>query len=121
MGDFRKLKVWMKAKELAVYIYQITKSGEISKDFGLRDQMRRAAVSISSNIAEGDRLNSNPQAIRHFFIARGSVAELYTQAMIAYEIEYISRDIFEKIEKEYNVISSMLTKLIQARYKSPNL
>ena len=121
MGDFKKLNVWNKAKDLAVYIYHITKSGAISKDFGLRDQMRRAAVSISANIAEGEQLNSNSQATRHFYIARGSVAELYTQAIIAYEVDYVNREVFEKIEKEYNDISSMITKLIQARAKSPNL
>jgi len=54
MGNFEELKVWQRAKELAVEIYKLTAKGKLSKDYGLRDQMRRAAVSIPSNIAEGD-------------------------------------------------------------------
>jgi four helix bundle protein len=56
------------------------------KDFGLRDQIRRAVVSISSNIAEGDELDTDKQSIRFFFMAKGSLAEVLTQAIIAFEI-----------------------------------
>ncbi|MBM4295435.1 MAG: four helix bundle protein, partial [Deltaproteobacteria bacterium] len=60
---FRGLVVWQKAKELAVAIYQLTDNGKISQDFGLKDQMRRAAVSICSNIAEGDERNTNKESV----------------------------------------------------------
>jgi four helix bundle protein len=66
MGKFRDLKVWQRSKDLAVCLYRETKKGQFTKDFGLRDQLRRAAVSIPSNIAEGDELGSNKQAVRHF-------------------------------------------------------
>jgi len=56
MGDFTELRVWQKSKDLAVYIYQVTDKGRFVKDFGLRDQIRRAAVSIPSNIPEGEDL-----------------------------------------------------------------
>ena len=59
MGKFCELKVWQRAKALAVYIYEETSSGEFSKDFGLKDQIRRAAVSVASNIAEGDELDTD--------------------------------------------------------------
>ena len=52
MGDFRRLKVWQKAKDLSVLMYKLTSKGQFAKDFGLRDQLRMAAVSIPSNIAE---------------------------------------------------------------------
>ena len=104
-----------KAKNLAVYIYKLTSKAPFSKDFSLRDQIRRAAVSIPSNIAEGDELGSNKQAVRHFYIAKGSSAEVLTQAVIALEIGYIDKKSFEYIEKERNAISGMLTKLINAR------
>ena len=71
MGKFQDLKVWQRAKDLAVYIYKLTNKTPFSKDFGLRDQIRKAAISIPSNIAEGDELGSNKQAIRHFYIAKG--------------------------------------------------
>ena len=115
MGKFQDLKVWLRSKDLAVYIYKLTSKTPFSKDFSLKDQIRRAAVSIPSNIAEGDELGSNKQAIRHFNIAKGSSAEVLTQAIIALEIKYIDTNSFEHIEKERNAISGMLTRLINAR------
>ena len=93
----------------------MTASGRFSSDFGLRDQIRRAAVSISSNIAEGDESGTNKQAVRFFYIAKGSNAEVLTQAIIAYEIGYLTKEQFSVIQAECNVIGRMLTKLITAR------
>jgi four helix bundle protein len=115
MGKYQELKVWVKGKDLAVWIYQMTDQGKFARDFGLRDQMRRAAVSIPSNIAEGDELHTNAQAVRHFYIARGSIAEVITQSIIAFEIGYINLDQRQHIEQECNAIARMLNRLIQAR------
>jgi four helix bundle protein len=117
MGKFRELKVWQKAKDLAVHIYKLTAGGSFSKDLGLRDQIRRAAVSMPSNIAEGDELDTDKQSIRHFYIAKGSAAEVLTQFIIAHEIGYISAEQFKYIEKECQSIAGMLTRLIQSRSK----
>jgi len=117
MGNFKKLLVWQKAKDLAVNVYKLTDSGSFVKDFGLKDQIRRASVSIASNIAEGDNLDTDKQSIRQFFIARGSTAELRTQLIISMEIGYITNEIFEKFEKECDEISGMLTNLIKHRSK----
>ena len=86
MGNFRHLEVWTIAKDLAVYTYKITCSGLISKDFGLRDQMRRSAVSVPSNIAEGEESGRTKKSINCFYISKGSLAELLTQVIIAHEI-----------------------------------
>ncbi len=115
MGDFRGLSVWQRAKDLSVMIYRVTSEGRFARDFGLRDQLRRAAVSIPSNIAEGDELDTNNQSIRHFYISKGSVAEVLTQSIIAREIGYIEKIQFDQIEAECRIIASMLTRLIQAR------
>lgn len=115
MGKFQELMVWKRAKDLAVYIYKITSKGAIAKDFGFRDQIRRAAVSIPSNIAEGDELGSNKQAIKFFYIGKCSSAELLTQSIIALEIEYVDKKCFAHIEKECTAISGMLGKLIKVR------
>ena len=115
MGDFRKLKVWQKSKDLAVSIYKLTDKGKFQKDFGLRDQVRKSAVSIPSNIAEGDELATDKQSIRHFNISKGSSAELLTQLIIAYEVDYISEDIYYELEQECLEISSMLHGLIKHR------
>ena len=90
MGRYQDLQVWQKGKPLAVWVYRVTNQGQFGRDFGLRDQIRRAAVSIPSNIAEGDELGTNTQAIRHFYIAKGSNAEVLTQGIIAFEISDIS-------------------------------
>ena len=79
------------------------------------DQMRRASVSIPSNIAEGDELGTNKQAVKFFYIAKGSTAELLTQAIIALEIKHIDNESFKHVEKECQAISGMLMRLIQAR------
>ncbi|WP_289055263.1 four helix bundle protein [Carboxylicivirga marina] len=118
MGNFQELKVWQKGKELAVYIYQITQSGPLAKDYGLKDQMQRSAVSIPSNIAEGDELDTSKQAIRHFFIAKGSSAELLTQSIIAYEIGHIDEEAYLHVKAECESISSMMYKLIQVRNRN---
>lgn len=113
------MKVWQRSKDLAVYVYSITGQGDFSRDFGLRDQMRLATVSIAGNIAEGDELNSNKQAIHFFFIAKGSTAEVLTQAIISHEIGYISPQTAAHIQEECDAISRMLSKLIQARKNKP--
>ena len=80
MGKFRKLKVWQRGKDLAVSIYKTTGGGPFAKDFGLRDQIRRAAVSIPSNIAEGDELGTDKQGIRQnraFFSMRDILQSRY--------------------------------------------
>lgn len=115
MGKFRELKVWQRSKDLSVNIYQITASGSFSCDFGLRDQIRRAIVSVPSNIAEGDELDTDKQSIKHFYIAKGSLAEVLTQTIIAFEIGYLSQGQFDHIQEECTVIAGMLSNLIKAR------
>ncbi len=115
MGNFEELKVWQKSKNLAVYVYNITDKGMFSKDFGLRDQIQRSAVSIPSNIAEGDELGSDKQSVKFFHIAKGSTAELLTQATIAHEIGYLKEEDFKHICNECNSISKMLKGLIKIR------
>ncbi len=117
MGDFRKLKVWNEAKDLAIRIYQLSQIGDFSKDFGLRDQLRRSAVSIPSNIAEGDELQTNKQSINYFYHAKASTAELYTQLIIAFEIGYLNQSMFDELVDKCDKISAMLSKLIVARKK----
>jgi four helix bundle protein len=117
MGNFKELKVWLRSKDLAVRIYKFTFSGPIAKDFGLLDQIRRSAVSVPSNIAEGDELSSDKQSIRHFYIAKGSLAELQTQLIISNEIGYIADEDFIVFEKECEEISSMITGIIKYRTK----
>ena len=115
MGNFQKLRVWQIAKDLAVRVYKLTKLSTFSKDYGLRDQIQRSAVSIPSNIAEGDESGTDKLSVRYFYIAKGSTAELMTQLIIANEISYIDSETKNQLIDDCDKLSSMLTKLINAR------
>jgi four helix bundle protein len=117
MGDYNKLIVWQNAKKIAVNIYKLTAEKPFSKDFGFRDQIQRAAVSIPVNIAEGEQLGSDKQSVRHFYIARGSSAELMTLLSIGEEIGYISAESAQSLVSDCRYLSIALTKLIKTRLK----
>jgi four helix bundle protein len=116
MSNYENLKVWHKAIDLAVAIYKLTDENKLlQKDFGLKDQMRRSSVSIPSNISEGDELGTDKQAIKQFYIAKGSAAELNTQIIISGRVGYLKVDEQEYYSKECKAISGMLNNLIKSR------
>jgi len=84
----------------------------------LRDQIRRSAISIASNLAEGDERGTDKESIRFFYIAKGSLAELRTQVQIAHEIGYLERKLYETLENECNELGKMIGRLIQVRKDS---
>lgn len=112
---FRDLKVWQRSKILAIYIYRITATGKISKEFSLWDQIRRASVSICSAIAEGDERNSDKDLIRFFNIAKESLAELITRIGIAVEMEFLEKAEAVTLLDECEEVGKMLGTLIKAR------
>jgi four helix bundle protein len=119
MGDFRKLNVWIKSKGLAVQIYKITDGGLFTKDFRFRDQIRSASISVVSNIAEGDELKTNTQSINFLCYVKSSTAEVITQLIVAFEIGYLEKENYDYLINEYEHVSHMLAKLINARKKYP--
>jgi four helix bundle protein len=99
MGTFRKFEditAWQKAGELTKLVYEITKDGSFLKDFGLKDQIRRAAVSMMSNIAEGFDRGGRKEFIQFLSIAKGSTGEVKNQLYIALDQNYITKDLFDK-------------------------
>jgi len=112
---FRKLAVWQRAKRLVVTIYKVTAEGKVSRDFGLVDQMRRSAVSVPSNIAEGDERDSDKDSARFFQIAKGSLGELATQVELAAEVGYLEPGPAGAISQECMELGKMLGGLIKAR------
>ena len=118
---FRELIVWQKARDLAVLIYQYSNKTLLSKDFSLRDQIRRSAVSIASNIAEGDERDTDKESVRFFFIAKGSLAELRTQIEIASKIGYLPEDDYYKIEGQCEELGKMIGRLIKVRQATYSL
>ncbi len=109
--SFEDLDVWQKAYELSVRIYRLL---EDCRDYGLKDQMTRAGVSIASNIAEGAERGSNAEFIRFMHIAKGSAAELRTQLAIACDIGIIEESDKSKLIDEAKSISKMLHALIKS-------
>jgi len=89
---FEDLPVWKLAKDLAVKIYQITKDEKFRRDYGLVDQIRRASISVSSNVAEGFERGSKKEFIKFLYIAKGSLGEMRSQLHVSYELGYIKKD-----------------------------
>jgi four helix bundle protein len=110
---FEELECWQKAKALAVTLYQISKDGEFGRDFGLRDQIRRAAVSIASNIAEGKERETISEFIRYLYVAKGSAGEVMTQVIIAEEVGYLDREKSLEIRQSVQQLSAMIGALIK--------
>lgn len=104
--------VWQLSIELTNAIYSITNNGLFNKDFALRDQIRKSAISVPSNIAEGFERNSTNQFIYFLVIAKGSAGELRTQLLIAKNQNYITESEFEKINNEVLEISKKLGSFI---------
>ena len=94
--SFEELPVWQKARELVKLIYSLTKKEPFCRDFSLVDQIRRAATSVMSNIAEGFERGSNTEFIQFLYIAKGSAGETRTQLYIAFDQNYITADEFKK-------------------------
>ncbi len=108
--------MWQEAKTLAVDVYKlIRKSPELSKDWGLRDQMQRSAVSIPSNIAEGDARKSDKDSVRFFHIASGSLAELITQLEIAKDLEFPGDEELQDLIDRLETLSKRIGALAKAR------
>jgi four helix bundle protein len=116
--SFEDLEVWKRACRLAV---EVTRALETCRNFGLRDQMQRAAVSVPSNIAEGYERDSAGDFIRFLRIAKGSAAELRTQLYIAAKLELLPSEKFTVFTSETRELSAMLQGLIRARRASLNL
>lgn len=92
---FEDIDAWQKARVLTREVYAVTADGAFAKDFGLRDQIRRAAVSVMSNIAEGFDRGGVREFIQFLFIAKGSAAEVQAQLYVALDIGYLKQEQFK--------------------------
>ena len=117
---FEDLEVWQKAKELTNLIYRLSSSGAFARDFGLRDQMRRAAVSIMSNIAEGFESQTQTMFMQYLARAKGSAGELRAQLYIALEQEYITNAEFQSAFSLAEQCSRQLASFIRYLETQPN-
>lgn len=109
---FEDLIAWQKSKSFAIKIYSATDEGKFAKDFGLRDQIRRASISIVSNIAEGFERKGNKEFLQFLFISLGSVAEVKTQLVISFELNYISKEKFDELNELIIEIQKIIKGLV---------
>jgi len=114
MTSHKDLKVWIKGVELVKSIYEITKLFPSNEQFGLTSQMRRAAVSIPSNIAEGCGRNSDKELIHFLYISLGSAAELETQIIISKELGFLENEKSEQLQSSIFEIIKMTSSLIKS-------
>ena len=111
--SYKDLRVWQKSIELVKRIYLITQKLPKEEMYGLTNQMRRSAVSIPSNIAEGKMRQHRNEYVQFLYIALGSCSELDTQLIITRELKYISEETEFNLSEEVNHISRMIRKLIK--------
>src|ERR1700720_166757 len=119
-SSYRDLRVWQLAMELVVGVYEQTRSFPKQEIYGLTSQMRRSAISIPSNIAEGKGRSSDRDRAHFFCHARGSLLELETQILIAQRLEYLHSSVGEKLLADSAQLGRMLNALIQSLNHSEN-
>lgn len=116
---FEEIRAWQEARELSCLVYQVTRQTTFSKDFGLKDQLQRAAVSVASNIAEGFARNGNKEFVKFLWIAKGSAAEVQSQLYVAKDVGYISDSDFERIYSKAEGCIVLIYRFIQSLRTSP--
>ncbi|RPI74691.1 MAG: four helix bundle protein [Desulfobacteraceae bacterium] len=113
INKFEEMEVWQNARTLVPLIYALCKEESFMRDFGLRDQIQRASVSIMSNIAEGFERGTNKEMIQFLFIAKASAGEVRSQLYVALDLGYIKKETFEKLNGDLLSISRQISGFIQ--------
>ena len=119
LKNYKELKVWQKSYELCLKIYGLTARFPSEEKYGLTSQIRRSAVSIPSNIAEGYGRKTTVDYIRMLYISYGSVCELETQILLAGDLSYIKTDDLDKVKEGVGEIERMLKALIKSLENKP--
>ena len=110
---FEELEIWREARRLTAEIYRLTKTARFSRDFGLAGQIRRAAISIMSNIAEGFERGGNQEFIQFLYIAKGSCGEVRSQVYIAYDQGYLVQVDADQLIDALKRLSIMISNFIR--------
>jgi four helix bundle protein len=108
MKDFRQLKVWEKAHQLALAVYKATKNFPKEELYGLTSQIRRASMSIPTNIAEGCGRNTDADFARFLQIAMGSASETEYQLILSHDLEFLPQEVYEKLHTDVEEVKRML-------------
>jgi len=114
LKSYKELKVWQKAYSLCIEIYKITRTFPKEELYGLTSQMRRSAVSVPSNIAEGYGRKTTPEYLRSLYIAYGSSCELETQILLSGDLGLMKAEALNKLQADLGEVERMLKALIKA-------
>ena len=112
---FRDLSVWKQSRGLASDIYRLVSTPKLRGHYAYCDQLGRAALSVPSNIAEGDERGTNKESLRFLFIARGSLGELETQLWIGHDLGWIEPDVYMRLSEKRTDVARLLGGLIRLR------
>lgn len=112
--SFEDLMVWQKGIELVKKVYLLTASGALQRDFGLKDQLRRASVSIPTNIAEGFERSSRKEYLLFLNIAKGSAGEVRSLIRVGLEVGYLNRPVHDELRRDATTLSAYLFNQIKA-------
>jgi four helix bundle protein len=119
--SFEEIDAWQKARELTSQVYAVSNNSSFSKDFGLRDQIRRASVSVMANIAEGFGRSGSGEFLQFLAVAKGSACEVQSHVYVASDQGFISKQEFERLhvlaEETSNVIGGLIRYLRQSSVK----
>jgi four helix bundle protein len=116
---FEDLRVWQKAIEFVKHVYLVTNQGELKRDFGLRDQIRRAAVSVPTNIAEGFERATRKEYLQFLNIAKGSAGETRSLFRGAWEVGYFDSETYEELRNAAITLSKFLFNQINSIRNAP--
>ena len=114
MKDFKELKVWQKAYKLSLAIYDTSRTFPREEIYGLTSQLRRSAVSIGANIAEGCGRRSDGELVRFLQIARGSASEVEHHLLLARDLKFLAPNAHQVLEKQLEEVQRMLTSLVSS-------
>jgi four helix bundle protein len=115
---FEDLESWKKARKLTNTIYEATAAGRFTRDFGLKDQIRRASISILSNIAEGFERGGDKEFLQFLAVAKGSCGEVRAQLYIAVDQRYLRQDLFDELSKNAAEIGRLISGMMKYLSKS---
>jgi four helix bundle protein len=119
LRNYKELKVWEKSYQLCLEIYRMTREIPRSEMYGLISQMRRAALSIPSNIAEGYGRKTTLEYLRGLYIAYGSICELETQVLLSGDLGYLKEKSLSKLQEDLKEVERMLKALIKSLENKP--
>ena len=115
LKNYKELNVWQKAYTLCLHIYRVTQRFPKDEMYGLTSQIRRSAVSIPSNIAEGYGRKTTLEYVRFLYIAYGSICELETQTILSGDLGYVGKDRRQEIRQEIGDVERMLKTMIKSQ------